>query len=88
MRLFLRLGDASTGPLEAPDRVRYLLLAHDERRQQPHDVVAGRGRDHFLCPQLVDELSTRHCGAQTDEESFALLSAMGMPFAKTAETQS
>ena len=39
------------------DRLGDLVLADDQRRQQPHHVVAGRDRDHLLGAQRVDQLA-------------------------------
>ena len=59
------------GAVEARDRLGDFLLADDERRQQPHDVVAGGDGDHLLGAQRVDQLAGRHHGAQADQQSFA-----------------
>ena len=34
-----------------------LLLADDQRRQEPHDVVAGRDGQQFFAAQCVDKLA-------------------------------
>ena len=46
-------------------------LADDQRRQQPHDIVAGRDGDHFLGAQRIDQFAGRNHGAKTDQQSFA-----------------
>ena len=47
------------------------LLADDQRRQQPHHVVAGGDRDHLLGAQRVDQFAGRNERAQADQQPFA-----------------
>ena len=59
------------GAVDARDRLGDLVLADDQRRQQPHDIVAGGDRDHFLGAQFVDHLGGRRHHAQADQQAFA-----------------
>ena len=53
------------------DRLGDFRLAHDQRRQQPHHIVARRDGDHLLGAQRVDQFAARHDRAQADQQSFA-----------------
>jgi hypothetical protein len=59
------------GPFKPGDAFHNFLLAHNQRRQQPHDVIAGGDRDHFLRAQRVDEFARRHDRPQADQQTFA-----------------
>ena len=59
------------GAVEPGDALGDLRLADDQRRQQPHDVVAGGDGDHLLGAQRIDELAGRHHRAQADQQALA-----------------
>src|SRR3990170_3896013 len=46
-----------------------LRLAHDERRQEAHDIVAGLHRQHLLGAQRLEELLVRHLAFQPKHQS-------------------
>ncbi len=53
--------------IEGPD----IGLLDDERRQQPHHIVAGRDGEQLFGPQGVDQLAVGNDRAQPDEQAFA-----------------
>ena len=59
------------GAIDARDRLGDFVLADDQRRQQPHHIVAGGDRDHLLGAQFVDHLGDRRHHAQADQQAFA-----------------
>ena len=67
----MRLLKPRAGAVDARDRLGNLVLADDQRRQQPHHVVAGADRDHFLGAQFVHHLGGRRHHAQADQQPFA-----------------
>ena len=54
--LLMRMAEPRAGAVEAFDTFGDFLLVDNERRQQPHDVIAGRHRDHLFGAQRVDQL--------------------------------
>src|SRR5262249_36151848 len=68
---FLRARKPGAGAVEPRDAFGDLLLADDQRRQQPYDIIAGGDRDHFFGAERIDELTGRHARAHADEEAFA-----------------
>ena len=67
----VRLRQARAGAVDTPDRFGNFLLADDQRRQQPHHIVAGGDRDHLLGAQFVDHLGGLRNHAQADQQAFA-----------------
>ncbi len=63
--------ELGAGTVEARDAFGNLLLVDDQRRQQPHDIVAGGDGNHLLGAQRIDELTDRNERAQADQEPFA-----------------
>ena len=53
------------------DRLGDLALADDQRRQQPHHIVAGGDRDHLLGAQFIDHFGGRRHHAQADQQALA-----------------
>ena len=51
--------------------LRDLVFADDQRRQQPHHIVAGGDRDHLLVAQFVHHFGDRRHHAQADQQAFA-----------------
>ena len=47
------------------------LLADDERRQQAHDIVAGRDREHLFGAQRIDQFADRNQRLEADQQAFA-----------------
>ena len=68
---FLRAGKLRAGALEHAHRVADFVLADDQRRHQPHDIVAGRDREQILVAQRLDQLPVRDHAAQAEQQAFA-----------------
>src|SRR6266540_1192661 len=48
-----------------------LGLAHDERRQEADDIVAGLHGQHLLCAQRLEQLLVRHLAFQPEHQTLA-----------------
>ena len=67
----MRLREPRAGAVDARDSLGDFFLADDQRRQQPHDVVAGGDREHLFGAQLVDHLGGLRNHAQANQQAFA-----------------
>ena len=63
--------DVCRGPINAIDRLADLAVADDQRRQQPHHVVASRHREQVLGTQCIDKFGVGDRGAQPKQQAIA-----------------
>ena len=59
------------GALQHAHRLADFGFADDQRRQQTHDVVAGRDREQLLLAQRLDQLAIRHDAAHAEQQALA-----------------
>src|ERR1035437_1812857 len=74
----MRACQPRAGPIDACERLRDLVFADNQRRQQPNHIVAGGNRDHLLIAQFVHHLGCRRHHAQADQKAFAALPWSGL----------
>ncbi len=66
--LFFQCRRRAIQPVDGLARV---VVRDDQRRQHTHDIVAGCDRQKFFRAQGVDQLTVRHFGLDTEQQSFA-----------------
>ena len=70
-RPLLRALDGDASPVEPPDGLGHLGLGDDQRRHQPHDVVAGQNREQLLGAAGIGQLAVRNHALEADQQALA-----------------